>query len=89
MAAAVPESPDLIRFDKKRAVATSDAAIESDVELIRSLLAAFRELELADLLQLLLDTTVEWTGASCGFALGSTGERRGFIALARTMSAWQ
>lgn len=57
----------------------------ADAEFIAALLAAYGELELADLLQALLDPAVRWCGSSSGFALGAVGERRAFIPLARTV----
>ena len=64
-----------------------DPRLGSDAEFIGALLGVYGELELADLLQALLDTAVRWCGSSCGFALGAVGERRAFVPLAGTVPA--
>ena len=60
--------------------------MSTDAKFIGALLAAYGELELADLLQALLEPAARWCEASSGFALGAVGERRAFVPLARTVA---
>ena len=53
----------------------------SDPELVGALFAVFRELDLAEQLQALLDPAIRWSGATCGFGLGAGTERRAFVPL--------
>ncbi|MCP3982407.1 MAG: GGDEF domain-containing protein [bacterium] len=54
----------------------------SDPELMESVLAVFRELELTDQFHALLEPLARWSGASWGVAIGPAGEGRTMIPLA-------
>jgi hypothetical protein len=69
----VPENgdPSVTSSNKETGVPDVDlAALGSDAELLAATLDVYRELDLAEQLQRLINHAVAWSGASCGFALG-------------------
>jgi len=66
---------------KKPSETTTGPVLGSDPELIGVLFSVFRELDVAQQLQALLDPAIRWSKATCGFGLGAGPELRAFVPL--------
>ena len=67
--------------------ANPNLVIGADAELLSAAVAIHAHLELKDLLQLLLDYAVSWTGVDCAVALAPGGERPTWSPIAATVSS--
>lgn len=62
-----------------------EAGSLSDPEFVQALLAVYRQFELGEQLEALLESTVLWSGASCGVGMGAVEDRRTIVPLAGTI----